>query len=41
VRDIGALEQLAANAGLVLLEIAEMPTNNLTLVFAREAILRA
>ena len=41
VRDIEALEQLAANAGLVLLEIAEMPANNLTLVFAREAVLRA
>src|SRR3982075_4160933 len=33
VRDIEALEQLAANAGLVLLEIAEMPANNLILVF--------
>ena len=41
VRDIEALEQLAANAGLILLEIAEMPANNLTLVFAREAVLRA
>src|SRR5229473_945654 len=32
VRDIEALEQVAANAGLVLLEIAEMPANNLILV---------
>jgi hypothetical protein len=29
------LEQLAANAGLVLLEIAEMPANNLILMFGR------
>ena len=35
VRDIEALEQLAANAGLVFLEIAEMPANNLILVFGR------
>ncbi len=35
VRDIEALEQLAANACLVLLEIAEMPANNLILVFGR------
>ncbi|HTF75753.1 MAG TPA: DUF938 domain-containing protein [Bradyrhizobium sp.] len=35
VRDIEALEQLAANAGLVLLEIAEMPANNLILMFGR------
>lgn len=35
VRDIEALEQLAGSAGLVLIEIAEMPANNLTLVFGR------
>jgi hypothetical protein len=35
VRDIEALEQLAANAGLGLIEIAEMPANNLILVFER------
>ncbi len=35
VRDVEALEVLAAGAGLVLIEIAEMPANNLTLVFAR------
>jgi SAM-dependent methyltransferase len=36
VRDIEALEQLAASAGLVLIETAAMPANNFTLVFARE-----
>jgi hypothetical protein len=36
VRDIEALEQLAASAGLALIEIAEMPANNFTLVFARK-----
>lgn len=35
VRDIEALEKLAASAGLALIEIAEMPANNLILVFAR------
>jgi hypothetical protein len=35
VRDIEALEKLAGPAGLVLLEIAEMPANNLILVFER------
>jgi hypothetical protein len=35
VRDIEALEKLAASAGLVLIEVAEMPANNLTLVFGR------
>jgi SAM-dependent methyltransferase len=35
VRDIEDLENLAADAGLALIEIAEMPANNLTLVFAR------
>lgn len=35
VRDIEALEGLAGSAGLVLGEIAEMPANNLILVFER------
>src|SRR6202045_2381940 len=35
VRDVEALEKLAAGAGLALVEIAEMPSNNLTLVFGR------
>jgi SAM-dependent methyltransferase len=35
VRDIEALEKLAASAGLALAEIAEMPANNLILVFER------
>jgi SAM-dependent methyltransferase len=35
VRDIADLEKLAAGAGLVLIEIAEMLANNLVLVFAR------
>jgi SAM-dependent methyltransferase len=35
VRNIEDLEKLAADAGLALIEIAEMPANNLTLVFAR------
>jgi hypothetical protein len=35
VRDVEALEQLAASVGLVLMDIAEMPANNLILVFAR------
>src|ERR1700736_2408847 len=35
VRDIEAVEGLAASAGLLLEEIAEMPANNLTLVFGR------
>jgi hypothetical protein len=35
VRDIEDLEKLAANVGLVLSEIAEMPANNLTLAFQR------
>jgi hypothetical protein len=38
VRDVEALEELAAGAGLVLIEIAEMPANNLTLVFARSKV---
>jgi hypothetical protein len=36
VRDIEAVEALAAAAaGLALVEVVEMPTNNLTLVFGR------
>jgi Protein of unknown function (DUF938) len=35
VRDVEALEQLAAGNGLALVEIAEMPANNLILVFGR------
>jgi hypothetical protein len=35
VRDIEDLEKLAEDAGLALIEIAEMPANNLTLVFER------
>ncbi len=35
VRDIVDLEKLAAGAGLVLIDIAEMPANNLVVVFAR------
>ncbi len=35
VRDIVDLEKLAAGAGLVLIDIAEMPANNLILMFAR------
>jgi hypothetical protein len=35
VRDVEAVEQLADNAGLGLVEISEMPANNLVLAFAR------
>jgi len=35
VRDVEAVQELATKAGLSLLEIAEMPANNLTLVFSR------
>ncbi len=35
VRDIADLEKLAAGVGLMLIDIAEMPANNLILVFAR------
>src|SRR5438477_13176409 len=35
VRDIEALEKLAARAGLALIDITDMPANNLTLVFER------
>jgi len=35
VRDVEAVEQLAANAGLRLAEISEMPANNLVLAFER------
>src|SRR5450756_889460 len=34
VRDVGDLRQLAAGAGLALVETAEMPANNLVLAFA-------
>ena len=37
VRDIEDVEELAQAAGLALVEIAEMPANNLTLVFERAA----
>jgi len=37
VRDIEAVQELAAKAGLSLLEIAEMPANNLTVVFGKTA----
>jgi hypothetical protein len=36
VRDIGDVEKLAAGVGLALIEIAEMPANNLVLVFERK-----
>ncbi len=36
VRDVEALEKLAVGAGLALVEIAEMPANNLILVFERK-----
>jgi SAM-dependent methyltransferase len=36
VRDIADVERLAANSGLAVREIVEMPANNLILVFARE-----
>jgi len=35
VRDVGEVERLAESVGLALVDIAEMPANNLTLVFAR------
>ncbi|MCK1513988.1 DUF938 domain-containing protein [Bradyrhizobium sp. 190] len=35
VRDIADLEKLAAGVGLALIEAAEMPANNMILVFAR------
>ncbi|HXQ06307.1 MAG TPA: DUF938 domain-containing protein [Bradyrhizobium sp.] len=35
VRDIEALQELAATAGLALVDVAEMPANNLILVFER------
>jgi hypothetical protein len=37
VRDIEALQELAAGAGLALLDVAEMPANNLILAFSRIA----
>jgi hypothetical protein len=36
VRDVEAVERLADGAGLSLVEIAEMPANNLTLIFGRK-----
>ena len=38
VRDIGDLEELAASVGLMLVETAEMPANNLMLVFERAIV---
>ena len=38
VRDVEALEQLAAGAGLALVEIARMPANNFILVFGRPEV---
>ena len=35
VRDTADLEKLAASSGLALMEIIEMPANNLILVFGR------
>jgi hypothetical protein len=35
VREIEDLEKLAESVGLVLIEVAEMPANNLVLVFER------
>ena len=35
VRDIEALERLAASSGLALIEISKMPANNLILAFGR------
>jgi Protein of unknown function (DUF938) len=35
VRDIADLEKLAAGVGLGLVEMAEMPANNMVLVFER------
>jgi hypothetical protein len=35
VRDVEAVEKMAADVSLALIEIAEMPANNLTLVFGR------
>jgi hypothetical protein len=35
VRDVEAVEELAGRARLSLAEVAEMPANNLTLVFSR------
>ena len=37
VRDIEALGELAASAGLRLVDVAEMPANNLTLAFGRSS----
>jgi hypothetical protein len=37
VRDIAEVEQLAASAGLALIETVPMPANNMILVFGRSA----
>jgi hypothetical protein len=37
VREVEAVEQLAAAAGLGLVEVSEMPANNLVLAFARQS----
>jgi hypothetical protein len=37
VRDVEAVEQLAAGVGLGLVEVSEMPANNLVLAFARQS----
>jgi Protein of unknown function (DUF938) len=38
VRDVEAVEQLAVAAGLGLVEVSEMPANNLVLAFARRTL---
>ena len=38
VREIGDLEKLAASVGLRLVEIVQMPANNLILVFERSQV---
>jgi hypothetical protein len=35
VRDLEAVERLAGSAGLALVDVTEMPANNLTVAFAR------
>jgi len=37
VRELEAVQELATKAGLSLREIAEMPVNNLTVVFGKTA----
>ena len=36
VRDVDDVEELAGRAGLALIDMAEMPANNLTLIFSRK-----